>query len=106
VGPALAALFDFVRDINNLIDSNKISREEAEKVNKLMMRFDKVLGVIGEVEQKEKLSEEAEELIRKREEARKAKDWQTADQIRQQLRAMGIVVEDTVEGVKWRREKR
>jgi cysteinyl-tRNA synthetase len=53
-----------------------------------------------------KLPREAEELIRKREEARKAKDWKAADQIREQLKAMGIVLEDTAQGLKWRFEKR
>ncbi|RJS81469.1 cysteine--tRNA ligase, partial [Candidatus Bathyarchaeota archaeon] len=105
ISVALAALFDFVRDVNRLMDENAVSREEAEEVYGLMMRFDKVLGVIGEVGREERLPKEAEELIRRREEARKAKDWETADRIRAQLRSMGIIVEDTPEGVKWRFEK-
>ncbi|MEM2319587.1 MAG: cysteine--tRNA ligase [Candidatus Bathyarchaeia archaeon] len=103
---ALAALFDFIREANKLMDENMLSKEEAKKVYALMMRFDKVLGVIGEVKAEEKLPKEAEELIRRREEARKAKDWETADKIRAQLRAMGIIIEDTPQGVKWRIEKR
>jgi cysteinyl-tRNA synthetase len=106
VSVALAALFAFVRDVNKLMDDNRLSRQEAEEVYSLMMKFDKVLGVIGEVKAEEKLPPEAEELIRKREEARKAKDWATADKIREQLRAMGIIIEDTSQGVKWRIEKR
>jgi cysteinyl-tRNA synthetase len=106
IGPALAALFDFVRDVNKLMDDNALSKTEAEQVCKLMMRFDKVLGVIGEVKEEEALPKEAEELVRKREEARKAKDWKTADKIREQLRTMGIIIEDTHNGVKWRIEKR
>jgi len=102
IGPALAALFDFVRDVNKLMDDNMLSKEEAKEVYRLMIRFDKVLGVIGEVKKKERLPKEAEELIHKREEARKAKDWKTADKIREQLKAMGIIIEDTPEGVKWR----
>jgi len=105
IGPALAALFDFVRDVNKLMDDDVLSKEEVEEVYKLMVRFDKVLGVIGEVKKKEALPKGAEELIRKREEARKVKDWKAADQIREQLKAMGIVIEDTPEGVKWRVEK-
>ncbi|MEM3580353.1 MAG: cysteine--tRNA ligase [Candidatus Bathyarchaeia archaeon] len=106
ISVALAALFDFIRDVNKLMDENKISRQEAEEVYNLMMNFDKVLGVIGEVKAEEKLPPEAEELIRRREEARKAKDWATADKIREQLRAMGIILEDTPQGVRWRIEKR
>jgi cysteinyl-tRNA synthetase len=102
IGPALAALFDFVRDVNKLLDDNLLSREEAEEAHALMMNFDKVLGVIGEVKKERKLPKEAEELVQKREEARKANDWATADKIREQLKAMGIIVEDTPEGVRWR----
>jgi cysteinyl-tRNA synthetase len=103
---ALAALFDFIREVNNLIDINKLSKEEAREVHELILRFDKVLGVIGEIKGAGKLPKEAEQLIMKREEARKAKDWKTADDIRQQLKAMGILVEDTPQGAKWRIEKR
>lgn len=106
ISGALAALFDFVREINNLVDESVLSKAESKEIVKLMLSFDKVLGIIGEVEGQEKLSKEAQQLIVKRDEARKAKDWKTADDIRLQLRAMGIIVEDTSQGVKWRIEKR
>ena len=107
IAVALAAIFNFVREANKLMDDKKLSRGEAEQVYELMMRFDKVLGVIGEVKREEgKLPKEAEELIRKREEARKVRDWETADKIRERLKAMGVIVEDTPQGVKWRIEKR
>jgi cysteinyl-tRNA synthetase len=72
-----------------------------------MMSFDKVLGVLGDSWRREgvKLSEEVEELIRKREEARRLGDWGTADTLREELRKMGIILEDTPEGVKWRKER-
>jgi cysteinyl-tRNA synthetase len=106
ISVALAALFDFVREVNKLLDDNMLGKEEAEEVYELMMRFDKVLGVIGEIKRKEKLPKEAEELIRKREEARKAKDWEAADKIREQLGSIGIIIEDTPQGVKWKIVKR
>jgi cysteinyl-tRNA synthetase len=102
ISVALAALFDFVREVNKLLDDNMLSKGEAEEVYELMMRFDKVLGVIGEIKRKEKLPKEAEELILKREEARKAKDWEAADKIREQLGSIGIIIEDTPQGVKWK----
>ncbi len=101
---ALAALFDFVRENNNLLDDSMLSKKEAEEVYGLMMKLDKVLGVIGETRKKGKLSKMAEALITKREEAREAKDWKTADQIRKQLRDIGVIVEDTAKGQKWRLE--
>lgn len=105
VSVALAHLFDFVRDVNNLLDNGEVSKEEGKGICDLMSKFDKVLGVIGQVKEKEKLSKEAEELINRREDARKNKDWKTADQIRDQLKTMGIVIEDTAQGIRWRIEK-
>jgi len=105
VSVALAVLFDFVRDVNNLLDADAVSRDEAEQVYALTAGFDSVLGVIGKVESEAALPKEAEELVRRREEARKSKDWKAADAIRQQLKAMGIVIEDTAQGVRWKVEK-
>jgi cysteinyl-tRNA synthetase len=82
-----------------------LSKKEAQEVYMLMTGFDKVLGFIGEAREEARLPAEAEELIRKREDARKKKDWRTADQIRIQLKAMGIVIEDTPKGLKWRIKK-
>jgi len=106
ISVALAALFDFVREVHKLLDDDMLSKEEAEEIYELIMKFDRVLGVIGEVRKEEKLSREAEELVQKREEARKAMNWETADRIREKLRAMGVIIEDTPQGVKWRIEKR
>ena len=105
ISVALAALFDFVRDVNNLLDAGEVSKEEAKQIIDLISAFDKVLGVIGKVKAETALPKEAEELIRKRDEARKRKDWKAADAIRQQLKEMGILMEDTATGVKWKIEK-
>jgi cysteinyl-tRNA synthetase len=105
IGVALASLFDFVREINNLLDSNMISKNEASQVGGLMMLIDEALGVIGKVEVEEALPADIDELVQKREQARKAKKWKEADEIRTQLKAMGIVLEDTVQGVRWHKEK-
>ena len=105
IGIALASLFDFVREINNLLDSNMVSKNEAAEVGGLMVKFDAVLGVIGRVEVEEVLSDDVDALILKREDARKSKNWKEADAIRAQLKAMGIVLEDTAQGVRWHKEK-
>jgi cysteinyl-tRNA synthetase len=105
VAVALASLFDFVREINNLLDSNMVSKTEAADVGGLMMRFDEVLGVIGKVEVEENLPTDIDALVVKREQARKAKNWKEADAIRAQLKVMGIVLEDTAQGVRWHKEK-
>ncbi|HVP16382.1 MAG TPA: cysteine--tRNA ligase [candidate division Zixibacteria bacterium] len=105
ISEALASLFDFIRDVNILLNENSLSKDEAQEVYNLIVKFDKVLGVIGEITKEQRLPKEAEELILKREEARRAKDWKTADAIRQQLKDMDILIEDTSQGVKWRIEK-
>ena len=105
VAIALASLFDFVRDINNLLDSNMVSKAEASDIGGLMMRLDEVLGVIGRVEVEEALPVDIDALVQKREVARKAKNWKEADAIRAQLKSMGIVLEDTAQGVRWHKEK-
>ena len=86
----------------------KLLRNEEEISNrekyKLLMKFDKVLGLrLKDVKKgEEKIPEEAMKLIEEREEARKKKDWEKADEIRERLRKMGIILEDTKEGVRWR----
>jgi cysteinyl-tRNA synthetase len=104
VSIAIATLFDFVRDVNNLLDANALSKTDAQEIQKLIADFDRVLAVIPKPKE-ETLTAQAQELIKKREEARKAKDWKAADLYRQQLKTMGIVIEDTAQGVRWKREK-
>lgn len=104
VNAMLASLFDFIREINNLLDKNQVKKETARKIAMIIMDFDKVLGVIGSTE-KATLSIEAKNLIKQREFARKNKNWNEADQIRRKLRDMGIIIEDTPKGVKWHLER-
>ena len=105
IGTALASLFDFVRQINNLLDSNKVSKQESADIGGLLVKLDEVLGVIGKVEVEEALPSDIDALVQKREAARKSKNWKEADSIRAQLKAMGIVLEDTAQGVRWHKEK-
>jgi cysteinyl-tRNA synthetase len=105
VAVALSSLFDFVREMNALLDANLVSKQEAADVGGLMMRIDEVLGVVGKVEVEEALPSDVDVLVQKREAARKAKNWKEADAIRAQLKAMGIVLEDTAQGIRWHKEK-
>src|SRR5665647_2131493 len=98
IGTALASLFDFVREINNLLDENRVSKAEAAQVGALMMQIDEVLGLVGKTEVDEAFPAEIDALVQKRKEARETKNWREADAIRTQLKGMGIVLEDTAQG--------
>ena len=98
---ALAAVFNLVREINTAIanGAGKNTLEECART------FDELNGVLGLVYNRktDNIDSEIEELINKRTEARKNKDFKTADEIRDKLKSMGIVLEDTPQGVKWTR---
>ncbi len=98
---ALAAIFMLVRDINGAIADGA----KKNTLNACADIFDQLTGVLGLVynRKEETLDSEIEALIEKRTEARKAKDFKTADEIRDKLKEMGIILEDTAQGVKWSR---
>ena len=98
---ALAAIFMLVRDINTAI-ANGAGKAALEAMADI---FDQLTGVLGLVyiRKTDSLDSEVEELIDKRTAARKAKDFKTADEIRDKLKEMGITLEDTPQGVKWSR---
>jgi len=107
INNALAVVFDFIRNVNKILAEEGISEKNAKQAHDLMMDLDSVLGFL-EMREKKKLKipkKQIDDLIKKREEARKKKDWKTADTIRAKLKKMGIVLEDTAEGVKWKVKK-
>lgn len=98
ISVALAALFDLLREVNGLIDQDKISCEEAGDVLGLLERMNDVLGLMSFEE--EKAPQELQEALQKREEARASKDWATADNLRDFIQEKGWVIEDTPQGAR------
>jgi len=87
------------RDVNKL----ELSKADGGKALALLDRFDSVLGVLGGEEDEAVLGAEIEALIRQREDARKNRDFATADKIRDDLKDRGIILEDIPGGTRWKR---
>jgi cysteinyl-tRNA synthetase len=100
---ALASLFEFIREINRVMDRKGLSIPDRQNVEEGLQEINSVLDILDL--EPSKSGEEVEERVKKREEARKKKDWATADRIRQELKDMGIEVIDTNEGSVWRKER-
>ena len=98
---AISAIFEIVRLSNSTI-SEASTKAYVSYVKETMDKLCDVLGIITE-KKEEILDSEVEDLIAKRQQARKDKNFALADEIRGQLLDMGIILEDTREGVKWKR---
>ena len=100
---AITAVFELVRDINTTVITDAPAKELVELATTI---FDELTGVLGLVYNRktESLDDEIEKMIEARTQARKDRNWAEADRIRDELKAQGIILEDTPQGVKWHRE--
>ena len=98
---AISAVFELVRFANANV-TQQSTKAYVEAVYRELLELADILGLILEKE-KEILAEDVEKLIEERQAARKAKDFARADEIRDMLLAQGIILEDTREGVKWKK---
>lgn len=96
----IAVIFDLVREINTNVDE-KAAKQILQEAYDLFMELTSVLGLLGKKE--ETLEEDIERLIEERQKARKEKNFELSDKIRDDLKEKGIILEDTPQGVKWRR---
>lgn len=100
---ALTVLFEVVKEANQYMLNQNVGREEITAYKELLLELTGVLGIILEREQ-ELLDSEIDALIVERTEARASRNFARADEIRDLLAAKGIVLEDTPQGVRWRRK--
>ncbi|MEK7775033.1 MAG: cysteine--tRNA ligase [Candidatus Zixiibacteriota bacterium] len=101
ISGSLGVVFDFIRDINRLKAENKLSVVERDAALTLVRKFDTVLNFAKATES---LDADIEVAIQARTDAKKRKDFAEADRIRQELLAKGIILEDTAQGVRWKRK--
>jgi len=100
---ALAAVHELTREVNTALARRILREDNRREIIAAIERIDSVLNVIGRP-QREMLDEEIQKLIHERQEARHRRDFARADEIRKQLAERGIVLEDTKDGVRWKRK--
>ncbi len=102
ISVSLAAIYDFIREINSLLARDKIGGGDAASVLDFVRALDSVLGILPPP-QEERIDPDILAKISEREAARKARDFAKADGIRKALLERGIILEDTKDGVRWKK---
>ena len=101
VSAALAALFDLIKELNRRVDARSISTADAARAAESIRDLDRVLGVADEDDAT--VSEAVAALLDARARARSERDWARADELRVELQRHQVIVEDTLDGQRWRR---
>ena len=100
---ALAAIHNLSREVNTALARKQVKEENKKQLLQLLTRFDSVLNVLGD-QRIEMLDSEVQAMIDERQEARRRRDFARADEIRVALADRGIILEDTKDGVRWKRK--
>jgi cysteinyl-tRNA synthetase len=102
---ALAAVFEYIRDTNTAMDSGEFQAGNVAGASELLQLFDSVFEVLEVTRSVDALSDtQVEALIAERQQARKSRDFKRSDAIRDELTAKGIILEDTKDGIRWKRK--
>jgi cysteinyl-tRNA synthetase len=101
IGEALAAVFEFVKEVNAKLAANQVDAKDAGNYLDALKQIDSVLGVM--TFETGSLDSDIQRLVDEREAARKRKDFKSADRIRDELKAKGVILEDTPTGIRWKR---
>ncbi|MFA6119284.1 MAG: cysteine--tRNA ligase [Parachlamydiales bacterium] len=103
ISVALASVFDLIREINHLIDDKKISKIEAQNVIDLFTEIDEILGCVF-IDENQTIPQNVTEAFEKRKEARKNKNFDLADELRDFILDMGYVIEDMPDGARLKKK--
>jgi cysteinyl-tRNA synthetase len=100
---AIAELFELARETNKLMHHEMLSKKGAKSIIALFEEFDQILGILPGMEHgPDQFDDIMEIIVNVRQELRKRKLYDLADKIRDSLAEKGVILEDTVEGVKWK----
>ncbi len=100
---AFAALHNLVREVNTALANETVQTDDRVRILQILESFDSVFGIFGETDE-EILSDEIEKLIEERQEARRNRNFARSDEVRDLLAERGIILEDTKDGVRWKRK--
>jgi len=100
---ALAAMHNLVREINTVLSNDGLKADDRTAVLAAIEKFDSVLGIFGE-EKEVMLDADIDALIAERQTARQQRNFKRSDEIRDLLAEKGIILEDTKDGVRWKRK--
>ncbi len=101
---AFAVLFDFVHEVNRLIDEGKVPKKNAKEIIETVLDIDRILGLDLKKAISARIPKEIKKLLEERERLRREKRYEEADMIREKIRAMGYEVEDTPQGPRVRKK--
>ncbi|PJZ28138.1 cysteine--tRNA ligase [Leptospira kmetyi] len=104
VSKALAVVFESIKQINSVMDADKADSKQRMEYIQILAYYDRIFGVLDFSSEKDLIDSEIDFLIEERQTARKNKDFARSDAIRDQLLAQGILIEDTKDGIRWRRK--
>jgi cysteinyl-tRNA synthetase len=103
ISPALAAVFEVMRVANISLEEGTISAEQAQSALEFLAAVNKVLGIMGADRAEERLPQEILDLVEKREQARQARNYKLADELRKKIESQGYLLEDTPQGARVKR---
>jgi cysteinyl-tRNA synthetase len=100
---ALAVVHNLSREVNTALARKQVKAQNQRELLEVIDRIDTVLNIFGK-SQREMLDSEVQAMLDERQEARRRRDFGRADEIRRELADRGIILEDTKDGVRWKRK--